>query len=591
MMLPEINYIEQSKDIIEVFGGYNHTEAIKDGQFFEMTNLSADNYPVLSARNRREFVKEINKPNGLTYTDKLAYVDGTEFYYNSTKICDVSDSEKTMVSMGAYLCIFPDKIILNTETGNYFDMEAHYQSKGIIKVEPSTLNGSSIEYSEYEPAHVDGAYWLDEGVLKQWSNTYGMWLSVPTAYVRISEHIDGEINEQFTDGFEEGDTVTFEGFLEESLNGDFSLYSCENGYMVIGSAVNQFEQEDVINIDRTAPDMDFVCELNNRLWGCSSKNHEIYASKLGDPTNWRAYAGLVSDSYAVTVGSYGDFTGAIAHMGNVLFFKEGCVIKIYGTEPSNFTKTEIYCRGVEKGSEKSLAVLNEILYYKSKDGICAYDGTLPTSISADLGNERYRNAVAGVTLNKYYVSMQDVNGNRHLFVYDTSKGIWNREDDEDIRFFAGAAGMLYYMNEDSLNIVRTQGKGKGLYPGMYFYVGKKRTELYPGMIYPGQIINDEYEENIEWSCETGDMGTEYPDSKYISKIVVRVKTEGIFKMDIQYDSDGVWEPILDINDTGKSSITIPIKVRRCDHMKFRLRGTGQFRLYSISKCIEMGSEP
>jgi len=590
-MLPEISYIEQTKDIIERFGGYNHTETIQDGQFYEMTNLSADNFPVLSARNRREFIKEFAKPNGLIYTDKLAYVDGTEFFYNGAKICDVSDTEKSMISMGAYLCIFPDKIIFNTETGNYFEMEAHYQSRGLIKVEPSTYDGSSLSYSEKEPEHTDSAYWLDEGVLKQWSATYGMWLSVPTAYVRISEYIDGELNEQFTDGFEEGDTVTFAGFTEESLNGDFIIYSCKNGYMVIGSGVNQFTQNKVINIDRTVPDMDFVCELNNRLWGCSSKNHEIYASKLGDPTNWRAYAGLVSDSYAVTVGSYGDFTGAISHMGNVLFFKEGCVIKIYGTEPSNFTKTEIYCRGVEKGSERSLAVLNEILYYKSKDGICAYDGTLPTNISAELGNERYINAVGGVSLNKYYVSMQDVNEQHHMFVYDTSKGIWIREDNEKIRFFAGAAGILYYLNDNSLNIVRNQNSGRGLYPGMNFYIKGKKCGVYPGVVYPGQIVSDEYEENLEWSCETGDIGTEYPDSKYISKIVIRVMTEGIFNMDIQYDSDGVWEQILSINNTRKRSITIPVRVRRCDHMKFRIYGKGQFRLYSITKSIEMGSEP
>ena len=166
-MLPEISYIEQSKDIIDRFGGYNHTETIQDGQFYEMKNVSADKFPVLSARNKREFIRQLEKPNGLAYTDRLVYVDGTAAYYNSTKICDVSDSKKQIATMGAYLCIFPDKIIYNTETGECFSMEAHYRSSGTIKVEPSTLAGSSLIFDKKEPDHTDGAYWLDNGVLKQ----------------------------------------------------------------------------------------------------------------------------------------------------------------------------------------------------------------------------------------------------------------------------------------------------------------------------------------------------------------------------------------------------------------------------------------
>ena len=53
------------------------------------------------------------------------------------------------------------------------------------------------------------------------------------------------------------------------------------------------------------PDLDFICESENRLWGCSNETRTIYASALGDPTNFFSYQGLSTDSYAVAVGSEG----------------------------------------------------------------------------------------------------------------------------------------------------------------------------------------------------------------------------------------------------------------------------------------------
>ena len=35
---------------------------------------------------------------------------------------------------------------------------------------------------------------------------------------------------------------------------------------------------------------------------------------------------------------------------------------------------------------------------------------------------------------------------------------------------------------------------------------------------------------------------------------------------------------------------IPIIPRRCDHMRIRLEGSGEFRLYSIARIIERGSD-
>lgn len=89
----------------------------------------------------------------------------------------------------------------------------------------------------------------------------------------------------------------------------------------------------MVELERRVPDMDYLTECDNRVWGCSNKENVIYACKLGDPTNWFSYRGIAADSYAVTVGSDGAFTGAATCMGYALFFKENTLHKLYGSKP------------------------------------------------------------------------------------------------------------------------------------------------------------------------------------------------------------------------------------------------------------------
>ena len=63
-----------------------------------------------------------------------------------------------------------------------------------------------------------------------------------------------------------------------------------------------------------------------------------------------------------------------------------------------------------------------------------------------------------------------------------------------------------------------------------------------------------------------------------------------FRVQIQYDSMGDYEEVLHIDAVNNRTITIPIIVRRCDHMRIRMRGRGKFILYSIAKVTEEGSE-
>src|SRR5699024_6602848 len=153
----------------------------------------------------------------------------------------------------------------------------------------------------------------------------------------------------------------------------YVLYAVEEDFLIVPGVLEEpLSQTGSLTVARTCPDMDFLAVHQNRLWGCSSENHEIYASKLGDPANFHVYAGIASDSYAATVGTAGDFTGAAAVNDTVVFFQEGGVTKVLGTKPANYQIAYTPTSGVMRGSEKSLCLVDGTLFYLSPEGVCAY---------------------------------------------------------------------------------------------------------------------------------------------------------------------------------------------------------------------------
>ena len=270
--------------------------------------------------------------------------------------------------------------------------------------------------------------------------------------------------------------------------------------------------------------------------------------------------GISTDSWTASCGTDGQFTGAITHMGYPLFFKENYVHKVYGNYPEQFQIQTTACNGVQEGSHNSLAIVNTTLFYKGRSGVCAYDGSLPTEISYALANEAYSEAVGGSHGNKYYISMKDVSDEHHLFVYDTQKGMWHREDDLQVDCFCSCRGEMYAISN-----------------------GKIITLLGSGI----QDLAD-----VEWFVETGEIGITSPDMKYISRVTLRMSMDigaevGIYA---QYDLSDEWEQVCILTSDSLRSFSIPIRPKRCDHMRLRIEGVGNVKIYSITKTIEQGSE-
>ena len=290
----------------------------------------------------------------------------------------------------------------------------------------------------------------------------------------------------------------------------------------------------------------------------------------GDPFRWNNREGLETDGWDVDTGSDGVFTGCISYQGYPTFFKENRIYKVYGSYPSQYQLVDIEAPGVMQDSGKSLAVADGVLFYLSRSGVMGYSGGMPQCISGALGLQKFSLGVAGSDGMKYYISMRagDVWG---LYVYDTQRGLWYKEDDTEARAFVYVSGFLFMQTGNKLVVI---GESEG----------------YTRIIPEGPEGTDE---PVEWFAEFADFTEEDPNKKGISKIQIRLELDdgATVQAWMMFDSDGQWVPVGNaIGEGTKRSYYLPIVPRRADHYRLKLTGTGGCRIYSLTLETYSGSE-
>ena len=126
------------RETISVFGGYNATRRPSRGEFAAMENFTSDQYPLAATRPGRGKLAAPTSPQGLIARDSLCWVDGSKFVINGYRVeMGLSEREedcpKHLVSMGAYVVIFPDKKYINTlDLSDFGNLEASYTSSGTV---------------------------------------------------------------------------------------------------------------------------------------------------------------------------------------------------------------------------------------------------------------------------------------------------------------------------------------------------------------------------------------------------------------------------------------------------------------------------
>ena len=428
-------------------------------------------------------------------------------------------------------------------------------------------------------------FWLDTTnadapVYKSYSSTADAWIALPVTYV----HIDTtEIEDDVLQSVKAGDTIRLspdDAFTTEWVN--VHSVADDGSWMIVKGLLRAIDSTYHCpnRIEKVLPEFDFVTVSQNRVWGCkygkdSAGKHinQIYASKLGDPTNWYCFENTASDSYALSLGDDEPFTGAVSLNDMPYFFKQNKIYGIYGGYPAAYQRIAIEDRGVENDCSDSLAVLNGAVFYKSLDGVCVFDGSTVTNISAALGNTRYTEANAGSSLGKYYISMKnETDGGYETFVYDLNTGLWVRLNGmRYLHFITDYTGSVYAMDPNCI----------------FHELGRHNETALSGL----ELYKTE--DKVKWYAETGAIDFSYPDKKIVSRINLRAKIAlgAVLKAFIQYDSSGQWIQmgVLTGNGTPKTEV-LNIVPQACDHYALRLEGCGDVRVISIANTMTLGSD-
>lgn len=569
MLFPKLNILRQSRVTVSRFLGYDRRKRAEQGSFAQMENLCSDAYPAVKVRPRRGTVAQLARPNGLCTKDGLIWVDGSTLYVNGSATGLVlSDSPKQLVSMGAYLVIFPDKKWINTRDLSQFgSLENTTVSQGTVSFSLCKADGGSFERyltAQQQPeAAQQGALWLDVSVQPPVLRKYGDsgWLAVEETCVKIAAAGIGI-------GFAAGDGVELSGCGGVGLDGSAVLLQVQDDALVVsGILAGDSTQDTAVTVRRTVPDMDFVTECGNRLWGCKygvvngRAVNELYASKLGDFRNWRCYQGLSTDSYAASRGSDGVFTAAASYLGSVLFFKEQCIERVYVNASGAHQIVTLECAGVKKGSAKSVQAVDGTLYYHGNGGIYAFDGSMPRTVSQALGDAVPEGAVAGALEGKYYLSGQE-NGENVLLVYDSALGLWHREDALGAVDFACGGDELFCLSEDGRLLALRGSVGEG-------------------------------ELQLPWRMDSGELGIDMAQHKYPVRLTLQLQLEkdAAAQAYLSYDGGVSWQLQGTVRGTGAMARSLlHLRPRRCDRLRWRLQGEGDCTLYSASAVYEKGSD-
>ncbi len=571
MYFPKLRAQAQQRAAVEQFGGLDRRVGHGAGCAENMENMWSGGYPALETRPRRGVMRQLTKPHGIVEKGGLFWVDGTALYVNGAKTeLVLSDSDKQLVSMGAYLLIFPDKKYINTQKlTEYGSMENIQTSTGEVTFTLCYENGESVgsyvtgTYAPKEPG--TGDLWMDTDrrvtVLRRYDG--GSWVEVTGVCTKIAATGLGR-------GFQAGDGVTVSGCGALELNGLHVLKAAADDWVLIPAMCRALDsQTAAVTVMRTIPEMDFVVEQGNRLWGCKygivdgQAVNEVYACALGDFRNWNSFAGLSTDSYAAARGSDGAFTGAAACMGGVVFFKENCMERIYPAAGGGHQIVTVPCSGVRKGAERTVAVADGVVYYLGNDGVYAFDGSMPVCVSRALGDKRYTGGVAGGESGRYWLSAVDAAGETELLVYDTQKRLWHRQDDTAAVAFARWNGEMTVLCSDG-RLLDTSGT-----------LGTAET-------------------GFSWSAESGDLGLYTPEHKYLSRLELRLKAAAgsTVKAYVCYDGDNVWEQVGGVSgEVGQTrDAVLQVRPRRCGHLRLKLAGDGPCRVYSAAAVYEKGSD-
>lgn len=574
------------------FFGLNQKENPVAGEFFDIKNMDAHNYPFISTREPRELSKEFNKifvtedgittekdisdvravisPREDTTANGFCGVIGQSFYYNGVKKgvrCEATytsdgkyDYGMEIADDGKIQLLWANRIIII----HGYDCKERPPYVYYYDTDDEGGETDYVKSREYETEGNCTPYTIEI------SNT-GLGL-ITFRYSTTKDIKEKHFN------FEVGDEI----FVDDVMTYSDSRWKKTTKEDAISATVQKYTETEVMNASETShiwtielrilfknkdgespfsntkrctakhiykkiPYMTRLDLHKGRLWGANPNGEYVYASALGELFEFNKFEGLNDDSIFMESSTQGGYVGVISNGENLVAFKKNEMEIIYGELPSEIAVGRRYlnygCSDMD-----SCAIIDNILYFMGWDGFYVWSGSRPQLISEKIKNT-YDSAYGYTDGKVYYVSAKGKTSENLLF--DTRYGLWYKYDDKEIRGHFKINDKIYVLIGDEI------------------YKLKSGTE------------------KIDWYIESTRLFADDFSLKAVNEGWINVKVDADTQIGFFISCDGgKWKECQLISqntkDGGYKTYRIPIRAEECDWWKYKIEGKGG--------CIILGIE-
>ena len=504
----------------------------------------------------------------LTYEGAMgSYVGYTGYYFNSsTGRYEGRGSSVTVVpadgasattyvpggsSLMTYVCTGTIvRIYQRSSSGPYWDT---YYSKGSTRYDDVYAAASNA----YPSNGQQGGYWY---VSKGASPTDA---DVTIGYDTLA---NSQMNGRFSTYFRVGNLVQISGCTgtlegNNTPEGEYIKISAVNDYSLTFDMPENFTsgtEAGAVTVTRPVPDLDYICESDNRLWGVNSETRTIYASALGDPTDFWSLGLLSTDAFQAAVGTDGDWTGICKAGGGVCCWKEHTLHKVLGSYPANYQINTYSVPGVQAGCARSMQNINETLYYKGVDGIYAYGGGTPSLVSPGFDGVQFDYAVGGSGNGKYYVSMLRRDTESYgMYELDLDTGFWLKTDNTKCEAYATLDNIVYAAIGRSVYALQTAENSDG----------------------------------VSWLAEFVPFTETALSRKKYKRLLLRIDMDAGSELRIETKLDrDRWRIAYEKRAAHEVTLRVPLTMGRCDRFALRISGVGGVVIYALEREFVFGSD-
>lgn len=493
-------------------GLWNRSER-KLGTFYDCENMAGELDTCISSRIPRRRWMNLSDPiqGMLCSKDALYFACDGEMMMSLSEnrvqvLGTVSKDAKLLAPLGRYVLILPDFKIYDTVTEKLINRYVRLALVNVVIQNNKTLYCADFDFTPYVVA---------------------------------------------------GDAIRIAGTA--SNNGYYTIRSVQKNYLHFDD--NTFVAENLtattyVLID--SPVMKGLCTAKDRIWGWNASAGSstfIYATSPDNPTRWYRYDNDAVSSYKVKILSDVALTACVSFSDRPIFFSDTSMIEVVGDSPANFKLVETSMHGVKPGCAASLCVVGDKMLYISDAGVVSCDGKTATVISDALG----KNFVSGIATSdgrRYYLSAEDEQGVKALYIYDTITGSWFKEDDKnDIKYLGYVNGDVFaYCSNLVIYILGENKTGHGTTLGAV----SSFVEFHP-LVHPAhtEIVPKNIELQVDCEADT------------------------TLTLSVRYD-DGEWEECGQLQSEGKQFWSVPLEERTCRSLGIRLDGVGAYKVLYMS---------